>query len=117
MSTLKVNDIEEATSGGGKIWPNRVWATWDSATTIQDSGSVSSLTDVGTGITTTNFSVNMQNAWYAVTGAAGTTGAARDMGFYSNQFTTSSCRGAVRYRDTNFYDNDYNSLVVTGVPS
>lgn len=51
MSTLKVNDIIEATSGGGKIWPARAWVTYemDGTASIIADGGVSSLTDQGTG--------------------------------------------------------------------
>lgn len=67
MSTLKVNDIIEATSGGGKIWPSRAWAnfTGTGTATLNDDGNVGSLTDNGTGDITLNFSSSFSNANYA----------------------------------------------------
>lgn len=67
MSTLKVNDIQEATSGGGKIFPARVWLNFDGTGTIsiKSDGNVSSITDVATGRTTANFSNNLADANYA----------------------------------------------------
>ena len=69
MSTIKVNDIQEATSGGGKIWPSRAWAHFrqDGTQAIQDSGNVSSVTDNGTGDTTCTMSNAFVNAFYATT--------------------------------------------------
>jgi len=70
MSTLKVNDIEEATSGGGKIFPARAWVNFSGTGTISinDDGNVSSLTDETTGSYTINLSNNMASANYAPTG-------------------------------------------------
>jgi hypothetical protein len=66
MSTLKVNDIVEATQGGGKIWPARAWITYAANTnTINADGNVSSVTDNGTGIYTINFSTSMTDANYS----------------------------------------------------
>ena len=70
MSTLKVNDIQEATSGGGKIFPPRARATINQVSTqsILGSDGISSITDSGTGRTTFNFSTNFANANYTVAG-------------------------------------------------
>ena len=67
MSTLKVNDIVEATSGGGKIWPCRAWVNFNgnSTITIRDDGNVSSITDNATGKYTLNFTNTLSNANYA----------------------------------------------------
>lgn len=66
MSTLKVNDIEEATAGGAKIFLSRAWADWNGATSsLNDDGNVSSLTDNGTGNFTVNFTNNMPSSTYS----------------------------------------------------
>ena len=74
MSTLNVNDIQEATSGGGKIFPPRAWVNFNGTGTvaIRDDGNVSSITDNGTGLYRVNFSNNLTDANYAVSqGGAG----------------------------------------------
>lgn len=60
MSTLKVNDIQEATSGGGKIWPTRAWLCMNGSGTvsIRNDGNFSSVTDISTG----QYSATMSNA-------------------------------------------------------
>ena len=73
MSTLKVNDIVEATSGGGKIWPSRAWINFNGTGTvaIREDRNVSSLTDAGTGQYYMYFSTNMPNANYSSSGSSG----------------------------------------------
>ena len=73
MSTLKVNDIQEATSGGGKIAVARVHSRWSMVGTaaLTDSFGVSSFTDQGTGVCRQTFSNNFANANYTVVGLAG----------------------------------------------
>lgn len=75
MSTLKVNDIQEATSGGGKIWPNRAWINFNGTGTvnIRNSGNISSITDVGTGVYDITFGTSFGNTTYNYMGAAGST--------------------------------------------
>lgn len=70
MSTLKVNDIVEATSGGGKIFPARAWLRMNGTGTIaiNNDGNVSSLTDNGSGHYTANFTNTMSHATYALVG-------------------------------------------------
>ena len=71
MSTLKVNDIQEATSGGAKIWPLRAWTTYqmDGTASIHDDGNTSSLTDNGTGNISLTWSNAFSNTNYCVTTA------------------------------------------------
>jgi len=71
MSTLKVNDIQEATSGGGKIWPARAYIVFNGTGTvaINDDGNFSSLTDNGTGYYTCGFSNNFSNTSYTMAGS------------------------------------------------
>lgn len=75
MSTLKVNDIQEATQGGGKIWPSRAWVNFNGTGTvaIRADGNVSSITDLGTGKASITFSSTFSSANYAPTGAASKT--------------------------------------------
>jgi hypothetical protein len=70
MSTIKVNDIQEATSGGGKIFPARAWVNFNGSASIQDHGGVSSVTDNGTGHWTVNFSNSFSNSGYSINGSA-----------------------------------------------
>ena len=71
MSTLKVNDIQEATSGGAKIWPLRAWTTYqmDGTASIHDDGNTSSITDNGTGNISLTWSNAFSNTNYCVTTA------------------------------------------------
>jgi len=71
MSTLKVNDIVEATSGGGKIWPNRAWANLNENGTmaLRNDGNVSSLTDNAGGDFTLTYSNSLAYSNYAVAGS------------------------------------------------
>ena len=73
MSTLKVNDIEEATSGGSKIFFIRAWVNWRSQSTagIVAERGVSSGTDTGVGAWQTNFDTVFANANYASAGSNG----------------------------------------------
>ena len=60
MSTLKVNDIIEATSGGGKAFVARAWANLNGAGTVSIRGDagVSSITDNAVG----KYTVSLDNA-------------------------------------------------------
>ena len=62
----KVNDIEEATSGGGKIFPARAVGTLNGTGTIslETSLGISSATDVNTGRYDFNFSNNFSGTRY-----------------------------------------------------
>ena len=88
MSTLKVNDIQEATSGGGKIFPPRAWVNFNGTGTvaIRDDGNVSSITDRGTSRFTVNFSNSLGNSSHAPTGNVNNTGqGAESMSIESSQ--------------------------------
>tara|TARA_B100000035_G_C20696132_1_gene420562 strand:- start:121 stop:504 length:384 start_codon:yes stop_codon:yes gene_type:complete len=80
MSTLKVNTLEEATSGGATYFTAKVWCTWQGTGTvsIDDDGNVSSVTDEGTGKYRANFSNSLSHANYATMGAAAKTDANDD---------------------------------------
>ncbi len=70
MSTIKANNIEEATSGGATYFLNRAWVNFNGSGTvsIRDDGNVSSLTDMGTARYKTNWSTAFANTNYCVTG-------------------------------------------------
>tara|TARA_R100001198_G_C5239917_1_gene217311 strand:- start:3106 stop:3459 length:354 start_codon:yes stop_codon:yes gene_type:complete len=115
MSTLKVNDIEEATAGGGKIFLNRVWNVWNQSGTqaIIADGNVSSITDNGTGSTTTTYTNNLSSSNYAVSCGAGSssTDPYRYLGVW-NTMTTSAVRTQTLYSATSAYDAQYNAIQI-----
>ena len=77
MSTLKVNDILEATTGGGKIFPARGKIKFNASTstiTINDDENVSSITDDGVGYYRINHSNSYSNAHYCAAGLADSVG-------------------------------------------
>ena len=72
MSTIKANDIQNASGGiptvkGQRLIPT-AWVNFNGTGTvaIRDSENVSSITDVGTGAYTLNFATVMANANFAV---------------------------------------------------
>ncbi len=67
MSTLKVNTLEEATSGGATYFTAKAWVNFNGTGTvsINDDGAVSSISDNGTGRYTSNFSNSLSSANYA----------------------------------------------------
>ena len=69
MSTLKVNDIVEATSGGGKVFPARAWVNFRGTGTVSiyADANVSSLTDNGTG----NYTLTWDNSFNSAHNAYG----------------------------------------------
>jgi hypothetical protein len=74
MSTLKVTNIQATGETAGRAVSGiaAAWVLFDGTGTIavDDSLNVSSLTDVGTGQYTINFTNNMGNAFYAYAGEA-----------------------------------------------
>jgi len=70
MSTIKVNTLEEATVGGATFYTAKAWVNVNGTGTvaIRDDGNVSSITDGGTGVYTSNFSANLSGSNYAVNG-------------------------------------------------
>ena len=72
MSTIKANDIQNATGGiptvkGQKLIPT-AWVNFNGTGTvaIRDSENVSSITDIGVGIFTANFTATMADSNYTV---------------------------------------------------
>ena len=119
MSTLKANDIIEATSGGGKIWPSRAWINFNGTGTIaiRDDGNCSSISDLGTGYYTTSFTNNMSSANYSIGQSAGYGSTSlNDSGCCAVQGDPSTSSFIVRSIDTNSttaYDYKYVNLQVT----
>ena len=64
MSTIKVNDILEATSGGTKFALVRVYATATGAAVLLENSGCSSLTDAGVGKYLYSFSNAMSSSNY-----------------------------------------------------
>ena len=97
MSTLKVNNIQNA-SGGSNSTPEQIdqgraklWVNFNgSSFGVNDSFNVSSVTDGGTGQYTINIDTNMANANYAVVLGGPTDGGAGNLGPFANNRTTSS---------------------------
>ena len=86
MSTIKVDNLQ--TTGGAGLYPAKAWATWSAVpTSLQASGNVSSLSDLGTGYFSVNFSSNLSTSNYtfvsgsviATDGTVGSIGS--DMGY------------------------------------
>lgn len=69
MSTIKVNTIEEATSGGATYFTAKAWVNFNGKNTvsIRDDGNVSSITDNATGRYTINIDNNLSSANYSAT--------------------------------------------------
>ncbi len=68
MSTLKVNTLEEATSGGATFFTAKAWVNFDGTGTvaIRADGNVSSVTDNGIGDYTLNYSTSFSDVSYAL---------------------------------------------------
>jgi hypothetical protein len=72
MSTIKVNTLEEATTGGATFFTSKAWVNFNGVGTvaIRQDGNVSSITDNGVGSYTVNFTSNLTDANYAMTASA-----------------------------------------------
>jgi len=70
MSTLKVNTLEEATSGGATYFTAKAWVNWNAqgSTSIRNDGNVSSITDYGTGHWGINLSSALTDANFVFSG-------------------------------------------------
>jgi len=73
MSTLKVNTLEEATSGGATFFTTKAWVNFNGTGTvaIRADGNVSSITDNGAGFYRTNFSTALSSASYSLGQSSG----------------------------------------------
>lgn len=108
MSTLKVNDIEEATSGGGKIWPARAWCYFNGTgtVTINADGNISSIADNGTGNYTFTFSTSFSSVNYNIGTCGGR--ANNDANYFAGEWISGRTSSTVRTegRDHNNYKQD-----------
>ena len=114
MSTIKANDIQNASGGiptvkGQRLIPT-AWVNFNGTGTvaIRDSEGVSSITDVGVGIYDVTFANSMANDDYSFAGSA-TFSATAAQGTYvamsgTNNILTSKCRLEVRSSDGLVYD-------------
>ena len=125
MSTIKANDIQNASGGiptvkGQKLIPT-AWVNFQGTSTvaIRDSENVSSITDNGVGIYTVNFAVGMSSTDYCPVGGAAHDatggGNASDNDISLRDYATSSLK-AYCYRGTitNWYDARQVTIVILG---
>ena len=115
MSTIKANNIEEATSGGGTYFLTRAWVNYnnDSTIFIRDSGNVSSISDNGTGKTV----VTLSNAMPDVNGHLQFGGSEVDINgaqFFMSQILTTSTQEYQSDAQTGSPDNISNNYVIVG---
>ena len=103
MSTILVDNLKgkaaagsiTVTSEGGAATQSlqqglaKVWASWNSTTTVQDSLNISSLSDSGTGVTVNNFSSSFSNALFSTSGSHDRLGGNINS-FLVNAFATTS---------------------------
>lgn len=124
MSTLKVNTLEEATSGGATYFTAKAWVNFNGSGTvsIRSDGNVSSITDNGTSDFTTNIDNSFSAASYAVLGTArdyptfGSGGnfslAGASIATLANCYQTGLCRCRVVATSDQLRDSDACSLAL-----
>ena len=98
-------------SGSAPSYSARAWVNFNGTgvVAIRDSGNVSSITDVGTGKFTANFTTAFPNANYVLAGSAGNHGASTSStkGIQPNgAWTTSACAFSVSISST-YTDDSY----------
>ncbi len=98
MSTLKANNIQEATSGGATYYLNKAWVNFDGTGTvsIRDDGNISSITDQGTAKYQSTFSNNMSDINYSMSTWAGTNASSNYYRMVQNQASTTFQTSNVR---------------------
>ena len=116
MSTIKVNTIEEATSGGATFYTAKAWVNFNGTGTvaIRADGNVSSIADIGTGHYGVNYSVALTSNNAPVGNGkpsdnSGSSSQNTDVHFYS--IATSSCRMILADGST-YRDSSLNQVVV-----
>ena len=102
-------------SGSAPSYSVRAWVNFNGLGTvaIRTSGNVSSITDIGTGRYTVNFTTAMPDANYAVSGMSGnegTTSVGRDL-TKDGTWTTTSAPIRNTGADSSVYDNEYVTLM------
>ena len=105
-SILRVNTLTDASSNNSTPMATvnqgtaKVWINFNGNGTIaaRDSFNVASLTDEGVGAYQTNLTTSLDNANYAVTGSAGSSGTAtgcwHTTGFNTNSYNTDNQTGS-----------------------
>ena len=90
MSTLKVNTIQN--TSGVEVYTAKAWVNFNGTGTvaIRAAGNVSSITDVGTGYYTVNFTNAMSDASYSAYATAASGGSGKLAFGYSGVAPTSS---------------------------
>jgi len=123
MSTIKANDIQNATGGiptvkGQKLIPT-AWVNFngDGVVAIRDSENVSSITDNGQGDYSITFAIAMANSNYVSLGMAGkTTSKLRNVvqPYASHPPTTTDCRYNTVYENNLITDCETVSITIMG---
>jgi len=126
MSTLKVNTLEEATTGGATYFTAKAWVNFNGSGTvsIRSDGNVSSITDNGTGNYTVNFSNSVSSNNYCCNFSANDNGTTSGQtsgyaygswarGTTSCVYATGSMRVAMGYAaNASFYDQSHVNVSV-----
>ena len=118
MSTIKANDIQNASGGiptvkGQRLIPT-AWVNFNQSTNvINDSENISSLTDVSVGKTDVNFTSAMNDALYASVVMAIPTVSFSHNVTYCNIATTSSVR-VTHYENSSATDTSLINIVILG---
>ena len=124
MSTIKVDAFQ--TTGGAELSPMRGWVAYNgTAASIRDDGNVSSVTDIGTGITRMIHDTYMSDANYcmlvACTDDGTTSGQTNGYAYGCWQrssgavyLATSYCQIGVGYpANSSYYDQTHINIAVT----
>lgn len=89
MSTIKVNAIQD--TSGNYQYTARFWIRYDQTTpTINGSGNVSSITDIGTGNFDVNFTNSLSTSYYAI--GEGSNSAQNRLSGTAGEITTAKVR-------------------------
>jgi hypothetical protein len=115
MSTIKVNTIEEATSGGATFYTAKAWLNMNGKNTIsiRGSGNISSIVDYGTGYYGANIATAMSNANYSCPSISGNALTNPSDGHLGAVASTSSLVKARCYTSsTDAYDQECVSIAV-----
>jgi hypothetical protein len=108
MSTIKVNTIQN--TSGVEVYTAKAWVRFNGPNiTVYGSGNVSSITDNGVGIYTTNFSSNLASSNYAVNATSGPSNV-RIPAIQTHTTSSSQCEWtnhSVAYYDVSSADMSY----------
>ena len=120
MSTIKANDIQNASGGiptvkGQRLIPT-AWVNFNGTGTvaIRDSENVSSITDSSIGNFVVNLVTNMADANYVVIGTASRDSASELMNLSPYSYTTSSVSVTIQYAHSSSIDCVINNVTILG---